>query len=45
MPSKISNIVKHGGRDQQQAVDAIEQAAVAGNQSTHVFDAQVALDG
>ena len=37
--------MKDGGRDQDQAVEAVEQPAVAGNDGAHVLDAEVALDG
>src|SRR5687767_14112215 len=41
---EISDHVEEKRRGINQAVDAIQDAAVAGNRGSHVLDAQVALD-
>src|SRR5688572_27120849 len=40
-PVKVPDVMKHGRRDQEQAVEAVEQPAVAGDQVAHVLDAEV----
>jgi hypothetical protein len=41
---KVADVMKHRGRDQNDAVEAVEQSAVAGNQFRRVFEAEIALD-
>src|SRR5262252_9718938 len=41
---KITDVVKHSRRDQNQAIEAIQQSAMTRNQFRSVFQAQVALN-
>ena len=41
---EVVQIVKHGGGDENQAVEPVEQTAVAGDRRAHVLDSQIALD-
>src|ERR1700682_5627866 len=41
---EVADVVKYRGRNEDQAVEAVEQAAVAGGEDARVLDAEVAFD-
>src|SRR5262249_35110216 len=41
---KITNVVKHSGRNQDQAIETIQQTAVTADEFCGVFQADIALD-